>query len=639
MTSQSHAEQGRSPPAPAWKPGAADLAPALGLVLVWLLVQLGLLLVHAPAALDGGLTGPDSYMRMVRVGELLQGEGWYDGTIARSNAPHGETLHWSRPFDLLLILLALPAAPLVGLSGGLTWAAVLVSPLLQLACAAALVWAAAPLLGRGLAGLAALIFLLQPALLYAFLPGRPDHHGFLLLIFALSLGWTLRAVSDPGSRRAALAAGALGGLALWASLELAIALAVGILALALAWTVEGGDARRRQNLAYAGGLAGVLAVALGVEGPASEVLTVVYDKVSIVHLCFALLLVGFWTVAALPARRGLLDRPTPRLAFGLAGAAVAAACLHLLFPKVLGGPMVDVHPGIRDIWLDRVTEMQPVFPDSAKGLEQFLTLFGSGLLGLAFLACTLAGDPHWARQRARATLALAIAVTLPLGLLHLRMAGFAALVLVIPLTELAGRLLHWSGGIAALLPRALLRGLVLAGTVAGGLAAAQAVVPRDERGATEPGTTVGEAAPSAGKACALPALAAHLTATQTETDLTLLALLDHGPELLYRTPYSVVATPYHRNGAAIIDAHAAMTAGEPEAARQILEARGIDLVLLCPQPVEELFFSPRPGGAARGRTLYARLLTDRPPAWLHPVALPPDLAAHFKLFAVGPPDA
>ena len=107
-------------------------------------------------------------------------------------------------------------------------------------------------------------------------------------------------------------------------------------------------------------------------------------------------------------------------------------------------------------------------------------------------------------------------------------------------------------------------------------------------------------------------------------------------ELLYRTPYSVIATPYHRNGAGIIDAHAALTAGEPEAARQILEARGIDLVLLCPQPVEEMFFSLRPGRAARGRTLYARLLTGRTPGWLHPVTLPPDLAARFKLFAVRP---
>ena len=101
----------------------------------------------------------------------------------------------------------------------------------------------------------------------------------------------------------------------------------------------------------------------------------------------------------------------------------------------------------------------------------------------------------------------------------------------------------------------------------------------------------------------------------------------------------MVATPYHRNGAGILDVHAALTAGAPEAARQIMGARGIDLVLLCPQPVEEMFFTPRPGEAARGQTLYARLLTGRPPPWLRPVTLPPELAARFKLFAVEPPDA
>ena len=142
------------PPAEASHLWKAKLALPLGLTLVWLLVQLGLLLIHAPQAFDGVLTGPDSHMRMVRVAELLQGEGWYDGTISRSNAPYGETLHWSRPYDLLLILLSLPMALVAGQAAGLSWAAGWISPLLHLACAAAVAWAALPVVSRGLTGLA-----------------------------------------------------------------------------------------------------------------------------------------------------------------------------------------------------------------------------------------------------------------------------------------------------------------------------------------------------------------------------------------------------------------------------------------------------------------------------------------------------
>ena len=620
------------PPAEASHLWKAKLALPLGLTLVWLLVQLGLLLIHAPQAFDGVLTGPDSHMRMVRVAELLQGEGWYDGTISRSNAPYGETLHWSRPYDLLLILLSLPAALVAGQAAGLSWAAGWISPLLHLACAAAVAWAALPVVSRGLTGLAALIFLPQVALVYAFLPGRPDHHGFLLLIFVLCLGWVLRAVIHPGSIRAAAAAGALGGLALWASLELAVALAIGTLALALAWVGEGGEERRRQNLAYAGSLSLVLAIALGAERPPAELLDVVYDKVSIVHLSLALLMTGFWAAAALPARRELPGGPAARLLLGLAAAAAASACLLALFPRLSGGPMVDVDPGIRDIWLEKVIEMQPVLPDSAEGLRRFLDYFGSGLLGVAFLAWILLRDPGRKDQRAWMTIALAIAVTLPLGMLHLRMAGFAGLVMVFPLAEMAGRFLRWSENIAALLPRALLRGLVLASTVAGGLAVAQVIVPAGGTGTAEGGA----AKPAGAPRCPLPALAAHLTAAHGDAALTILALIDHGPELLYRTPFSVVATPYHRNGPGIIDAHRAMTATEPQAARQILGARGVDLILLCPTPVERTFFAPRPGEAAEGPTIYARLSSEAPPPWLRPVALPPELAAHFKLFAIQP---
>src|SRR3546814_16753680 len=84
---------------------------------------------------EGGLIDPDSYMRMVRVSELAQGWQWFDDTIARANAPYGNVLHWTRPFDLLILLLALPAGFVLEAEQALYLAGMIVSPLLQLATA------------------------------------------------------------------------------------------------------------------------------------------------------------------------------------------------------------------------------------------------------------------------------------------------------------------------------------------------------------------------------------------------------------------------------------------------------------------------------------------------------------------------
>ncbi len=39
--------------------------------------------------LEGGVHGPDSYMRLVRVRQLYETGAWYDISIDRSNVPYG----------------------------------------------------------------------------------------------------------------------------------------------------------------------------------------------------------------------------------------------------------------------------------------------------------------------------------------------------------------------------------------------------------------------------------------------------------------------------------------------------------------------------------------------------------------------
>ena len=90
------------------------------------------------AVFRGELFDSDSYMRLVRVRNLMAGGDWHDRTIPRANAPYGHSLHWTRPLDVLLVAGATMLTPILGTANGLHQAGVWLSPLLHLETLSAL---------------------------------------------------------------------------------------------------------------------------------------------------------------------------------------------------------------------------------------------------------------------------------------------------------------------------------------------------------------------------------------------------------------------------------------------------------------------------------------------------------------------
>jgi hypothetical protein len=114
------------------------------------------------------------------------------------------------------------------------------------------------------------------------------------------------------------------------------------------------------------------------------------------------------------------------------------------------------------------------------------------------------------------------------------------------------------------------------------------------------------------------------------TPLVIAALLDRGPEILYRTRHSVVGTPYHRNAAGIWDGYRLLAAPTEEESHEIAVRRGINLLLVCPSRVERSFYTRQTGRD----NLYTRLSDGAVPPWLAPVAIEPKDADGFRLFRV-----
>lgn len=592
-------------------------------VLVALMLQAIFVARGLTPVLDGGLYGPDAYMRLVRVTELAEGGDWVGGVSQRSNAPYGLELHWTRPFDVLLLVGAAPLAPLLGFRAALYWWGVAISPLLQLATLVVLFWAGRRFFERPGRVYLCLIFLCQPGVIYDYMAGRPDHQSLMGLLFALSVALTLRLMGAEPRPRAALGAGLVVALALWVSVESLVAAALMLAVLGLAWVWRGGELARLSLIVALAATAG-MGLALLVDPMADGVLAAQYDRLSIVHVVLSAVVALFW-LAAVGLEQGARALGAPaRAALAAVGAALVLGIAWLAFPKLFGGPYVDIDATLGPIFRQFVGQSRPLFSDDPESIKQAVYWLGPLALGLPFLIqrCwrgALAERPAWLYLLGALLLYLALTIS------ALRWSSYLGLLVAFPVTGLLMATLGIMDRLA--LPwRSLARALTVILFSVGFLFLGILFQRQSEQYARAEAMGV-----AAGK-CSLQGFAEFANGAAGRdggAPQRILANVFSGPELLYRTPHQVVATPLHRNAAGIGDAYAILSAASDRRARELVLARGITWVLLCPGSVEPVLFR-RPDGAS---TLYERLAAGTPPSWLRPLALPPGLEG-FRLFEV-----
>ena len=606
----------------------------LAIFCAWLLLNVLLLVVHSSPSFSGGFSGADSYMRVLRVTELLQTGAWHDSVIERSNAPYGDVLHWTRPFDVLIALLALPLWIFLGLKAAVFWAATLITPLLQLASAFAFAWAAGPLLHRPTRMLAAIALLLQPAALNYLQLGRADHHGLLLLLFVLLFGFGIRMMLDSRPRSSAVTAGVLAALALWSSIELILVLLTLLGAMTVFWLLRT-PGRARQGFWFSLAFLVTICLALLCERGFGGFWVVEYDRLSIVHLVIAGLISGFWTMAWLVQHTSPDPQPVfMRILLLATWIVLALIWLNFIFPGFFQDPMGPVDPMLKPIWLDKVTEMRAVLPISTAGLSEFILFLGLSLIALPSLIWFITKESEGPLWPAWCLIAIgAFGYTL-VAALHVRFSLYAEALYILPTAAVLQRLLTRSEALATLFSRVLVKAfalsLLMVGPAFAGKGLERLTAPQ-QSGAKD--ASISEGIPG----CDLVGLSSFLDNAPAFAGepLIILGFLDFGPELLYRTRHSVVATPYHRNSQGIGDSYRALTTEDEALSERLLRRRGVDIVLLCPTATERNFFGASPG--PESARLYDRLARADGPAWLEPIILPEDLSGEsFRLYRVLP---
>lgn len=508
-----------------------------------LFAGLALWLTHGAIQLD-----TDSAMRLVQVRDLLHGQNWFDTVQHRMNTPYGLAMHWSRLVDGPLALLMQVSE---------TFALIAWPLLLFLAALLLLARIAFVMAGPRAVVTAMALVLLCSGLYAAFAPGNIDHHGLQLVLMLAALLSVVERQPAAGAMAVALGLGV--GLE---SLPYALA-AIGF------WAFD-----QQKSRTFGLALAGMALLMLAGTTASAYRFIPVCDTYS---LFYAALLVaaglGIAMVSFLPRYRlGAL------CVLALALLALAA----MLNPVCLAGPYAGMDARLKLIFLDRINEARPVWSFFALAPAQVVGGYVYAVFALAL--CTLA----------------------PPGRVRLVVMGFTAVALLVATFQYRGvnfALLFALPGLAAALVRLTARRslvwlaaaiLVLNGaafTLAGAIAEGQdRVALRATRfGAQE---VCGQEAAMA----ALKALPPGRVA----------AFVDQGPAILAYTGNSVIAGPYHRNSAGILDSYAIFAGAAPHA---VLEKRGIDYLMTCRAAPDWNFYQAHGG-------LIAQLAAGKIPAWL-----------------------
>lgn len=514
-------------------------------------------LEDVPSLIVANFPNPDSFYKLVLVREYAPETGFQ--YVARDNAPIGFYQHWSAVHSWSLFHFQ-RLLQLVGLAQdqALIWAGTSIT-LLSMLALTALVTLLVINQGSLLAAIVAAIALVANGPIRAY--GQPlqiTHHIFMLV--PLVAAAIMLMPSENAWRRwhfAGSSSGLLLALALWISPE-TMPFVVVLLAARTAFRIQ--YATRESLWPIAASLCVGLITAWYLDPPPPSFSAWALDHVSLAWLLFGLLLSVLLVLADLMV---WLRLPLIRMAIVMVVGALVSAFVWLsTVPGALAGPAGLIPPELKSLWWDRISELQPV---SSTGEV-------IGYLAMPLVAGVMM-TVYAIRRRALWMLVLALSVFVYgfLGARHTRMGAAAGLLAIIcygvalsGLTafrepaKLHGR---YRQQILALI-FILFPSLQLAAV---GLLMDNETLQREKNGSA--------------LRCKVADIADALNALPPGT---VLAPINEGPELLWRTHHRTIAGNYHHNVSGLLDHfNAWRSVASDDQARRVMDERKVDYVLGC----------------------------------------------------------
>jgi len=578
----------------------------------WALAALVLCVGAGAAALAQDFSEPDNAMRLVRVRDMLAGQGWFDSVQHRLNPPAGTPMHWAQWIDALLAGPILLMAPLIGQGSAeivmaFVWPLGLLGLFMFLVVRIAGEIGAADGLRREAQWIGAIVGALAFPATEKFSPGSFDHHNVEIVCALAAIWWLMRMREKP---EGAQWAGAALGLALATAAEGAPLVVAGLVATGGLWLLRPAD--------FAAGLgrlglglvlsSGVMFVALV---PRAAWEATVCDAMGAPFLGLGVIGGGIaYALSNLPS-------PIGRTLIGRLGAAalisaVGAFVLVRLFPECLGGGYSALGQDMSKLWMTQISETRSLADLLGDDPAMILSVAGAALVGLVGAADYL--RRHWREPGGWIVLAFLLVGWAVLAW-QIRGSAFAT-AFAIPFGAWLVAIARREYRARASAVRAL--GFGVAALTAS--AAAWAGVGEALQARLTDAAVLGDyqARVADSKACARPEALRALRAAPEGIMLNQFSL---GAGILVWTEHGVLAGPYHRDVEGTMTMISALRAS-PESARGTVLASAADYVVICAAAPETRFYAQNAAeGVPPAQTLSAMLGRGEHPDWLAPVDL------------------
>ena len=543
--------------------------------------------------IGGHLVNPDSYMRLVRIQDILDRHTLMDGVL-RDASGAGTMLHWSHLLDGLLVVLAAPLYPSLGWHRALWWAAAALGPLSMGLLGAALAWAVRPIASRGWLWLAPVAVPLSAQLATYGAPGSATHHVLIVAAVTMVAGWCGRAET-----RGAIAgpfAGAWAAVALWLSPETIVFSAMGLGLVGVNFLTHPSESVNGYVLRGAARTFALLtAIALMLDPPQAGFFAPMIDRLSATYLLVGIVLWITVKTVVWISHRPLSPWLRDLCSVGMAlGALATWAALEFSLRNGFSS-ITDVGDG--RVFFREIDEMQPVVD-----LASMVPLLLTGVLALLGLLLQALRR----QSRVWGYAAACAAVTIAMAVMHRRFAVYP--------NALGAAALPVAMTMATSTPRKLTV------QIAAGLATAIVFdLGLRMQGTAPPARLLGQF-PSCDVMQASGMLDEYAGAV-------VLAPVGDNPELLYRTEILTVGSLYHRNVAAYLRLREAWRSAPSTDVPKVVQATNAAFVLFCPRPGRLGMVDDLPPS-----TLYDQLNSGNTPSWLIPIA--EEFSSGFTLYRI-----
>ncbi|MDP3735807.1 MAG: hypothetical protein Q8R02_00365 [Hyphomonadaceae bacterium] len=580
----------------------------------WAFAAAILIFGFGAAALTQDFSEPDNAMRLVRVRDLLAGQGWFDSIQHRLNPPDGVPMHWTRWIDAVIAAPVALLTPVLGqhnaeIAAAFLWPLALLAVFMMLIVKISGEIGARDELKRETQWAGAIAAALAFPAVEKFAPGFFDHHNIELVLGLAAVLGLMRMEQKP---RAAGLAGLALGVAMATAAE-AVPMVIAALAVAgILWLMK--PHKFARGLAWLGGGLGASSIVMFLTMvPASDWGRPVCDAMSTPFLGLAVIGGAVALVLGAGAPDSLTSTLGRRLGLSATLGSAGLLAMSVLFPGCLGGGYSAMTADMNRLWMSQISETRSLLALASDDPTMIMSVAGAAFAGLVAAGFYLRS--HWRDASGWIVLAFLLSAWAVLAW-QIRGSAFA--------TAFAIPFGAWAVAKARRDYRnkaSAIRLLAFAGVASASAAAAWASAGEALQGGLTPQRTLAnyEMRTSESKSCLKAESFKPLEAAPKGIMLNQFAL---GASVLVWTEHSVLAAPYHRDVEGTMTMINALRS-TPEAAREIVIHSAADYVLVCPSLPETGFYAHNPADPRTmpEGTLSAQLGKRFYPDWLAPVEL------------------